>query len=509
MSGRVTDLTARRLDVLLADEQVDGRLPSVVGGVVRDGDAGVAGTAATRPASRVAARADVQYRIGSITKTLVAVLVLQLRDEGLLDLNDRLDAHLPGIALRRPHAARPAGARHRHARRAAGRVVGAHARAARSTSWPPRSTTRAPPFDAGRDASTTRNVAYGAARRGRRPAPRRAVVRRGAGADPGAARDDPHDATCPERAARPGLQRAPLRRHARPRSRRTTPARWRRPGRCGARSRTSRATRRSWPPATTTCCRRRRSTRCAPRSRVPGRRRSASALRARLPAASAAGRACCVGHTGSMPASWPGCSSTRVRVPARWCWPTAPPGCAARGSPVDLLDTLEEREPHAAAGRGRPSARRARRRSRELLGVWHWGNTAYAFAWDGREVVGVRRSVRRRRGAPVRAADDGTLRRHPRLPPRRDAATSYAATTAASATWCARRSSTPATPYDPTAPIPGGHPHELTPSSRCATRLRCLGAAPACTASAVSWAWETVDMLKSGTRRAGVAVRGK
>ncbi len=37
-----------------------------------------------------------QYRIGSITKTLTAVLVMQLRDEGALDLSDRLDLHLPG-----------------------------------------------------------------------------------------------------------------------------------------------------------------------------------------------------------------------------------------------------------------------------------------------------------------------------------------------------------------------------------------------------------------------------
>jgi CubicO group peptidase (beta-lactamase class C family) len=35
-----------------------------------------------------------QYRIGSLTKTFVAVLVLRLRNEGLLSLEDRLDAHL-------------------------------------------------------------------------------------------------------------------------------------------------------------------------------------------------------------------------------------------------------------------------------------------------------------------------------------------------------------------------------------------------------------------------------
>ncbi len=35
-----------------------------------------------------------QFRIGSVTKTLTAVLVLQCRDDGMLDLDDRLDAHL-------------------------------------------------------------------------------------------------------------------------------------------------------------------------------------------------------------------------------------------------------------------------------------------------------------------------------------------------------------------------------------------------------------------------------
>ena len=89
--NEVSDLTARRLQILLARDQVAGRLPSVVGGVVRDGELVWQSSygAATGP--------DVQYRIGSITKTLVAIVVLQLRDEGLLDLNDRLDVHLPGV----------------------------------------------------------------------------------------------------------------------------------------------------------------------------------------------------------------------------------------------------------------------------------------------------------------------------------------------------------------------------------------------------------------------------
>jgi D-alanyl-D-alanine carboxypeptidase len=85
--------TAAALSHRIATAQAEGRAPSLVGAVVRDGElvftAG-RGSVAGRPPD-----ADTQYRIGSITKTLVAVLVLRLRDEGRLDLADRLDAHLP------------------------------------------------------------------------------------------------------------------------------------------------------------------------------------------------------------------------------------------------------------------------------------------------------------------------------------------------------------------------------------------------------------------------------
>ena len=39
-----------------------------------------------------------QYRVGSITKTFTAAAIMQLRDAGKLDLDDRLGEHLPGIA---------------------------------------------------------------------------------------------------------------------------------------------------------------------------------------------------------------------------------------------------------------------------------------------------------------------------------------------------------------------------------------------------------------------------
>jgi CubicO group peptidase (beta-lactamase class C family) len=75
----------------LDDFQARGRLPSVVAGVVRSGElewTGSAGSAPGDPGER-------QYRIGSITKTLVAVAVLRLRDAGLLELDDPIGRFVP------------------------------------------------------------------------------------------------------------------------------------------------------------------------------------------------------------------------------------------------------------------------------------------------------------------------------------------------------------------------------------------------------------------------------
>jgi len=98
--------TERLLLARVARAQRDGRCPSLVAGVVRGG-AGAGGD--DRPyrglawsAGRGAVdepAADVQYRLGSISKTVCAITVLRLRDEGLLDLSDPLEEHLPGTPL--------------------------------------------------------------------------------------------------------------------------------------------------------------------------------------------------------------------------------------------------------------------------------------------------------------------------------------------------------------------------------------------------------------------------
>ncbi|PXX57835.1 CubicO group peptidase (beta-lactamase class C family) [Nocardia tenerifensis] len=90
--------TARALTRRLAVEQAEYRVPSLVAAVVRDGelawwDARGRVDSAARPDT------DTQYRIGSITKTMVGTVVLRLRDEGKLDLSDPLERHIPGTPL--------------------------------------------------------------------------------------------------------------------------------------------------------------------------------------------------------------------------------------------------------------------------------------------------------------------------------------------------------------------------------------------------------------------------
>ena len=83
--------TSRRLLVRTAKAQRESRVPSLLTGVVRDG--GLVWSAARGAVDEP--HADVQYRLGSITKPVTAVAVMRLRDQGLLDLDDPLEKHLP------------------------------------------------------------------------------------------------------------------------------------------------------------------------------------------------------------------------------------------------------------------------------------------------------------------------------------------------------------------------------------------------------------------------------
>ena len=93
--------TARALLARTARAQRTSRVPSLTAGVVRGGGlAWSAGVGAVQDP-----HTDVQHRLGSISKTVTAVAVLRLRDEGLLDLDDPLERHVPGT----PFGARTVG----------------------------------------------------------------------------------------------------------------------------------------------------------------------------------------------------------------------------------------------------------------------------------------------------------------------------------------------------------------------------------------------------------------
>ena len=80
-------MVADNHDAVLASLQAAGRLPSITAAVARGGVPQWRGSLSVDPAAP-AVGVGSSYRIGSITKTLTAVLVLQLRDAGRLALDD-------------------------------------------------------------------------------------------------------------------------------------------------------------------------------------------------------------------------------------------------------------------------------------------------------------------------------------------------------------------------------------------------------------------------------------
>ncbi|MFZ3569359.1 serine hydrolase domain-containing protein [Streptomyces sp. BH097] len=89
--------TRRALLHRVAVAQSEGRAPSLVAAVARDGE--LVWTGSRTSVDGHGPDEHVQYRIGSITKTFTAVLVMRLRDEGLLDLADPLEKHLSGTGV--------------------------------------------------------------------------------------------------------------------------------------------------------------------------------------------------------------------------------------------------------------------------------------------------------------------------------------------------------------------------------------------------------------------------
>ncbi|MDU0314857.1 serine hydrolase domain-containing protein [Phycicoccus sp. M110.8] len=101
MDSTLQDSTRRRLRAIALERQRTGRVPGVAAGVVRRGELlwtdGIGTVDVSAPR---APGPDDQFLVASNTKSFTAVLVMALRDEGRLDLDDRLDEHLPGVTQR-------------------------------------------------------------------------------------------------------------------------------------------------------------------------------------------------------------------------------------------------------------------------------------------------------------------------------------------------------------------------------------------------------------------------
>ncbi|MFI5707897.1 serine hydrolase domain-containing protein [Kribbella sp. NPDC051620] len=92
--------TAAALYAEIAAAQSETRLPTIAAGVLKDGALAWTGSRGQIvDGEALAPGPDVQYRIGSITKTMTAILVMQCRDDGLLALNDAVGKHLSGVAF--------------------------------------------------------------------------------------------------------------------------------------------------------------------------------------------------------------------------------------------------------------------------------------------------------------------------------------------------------------------------------------------------------------------------
>ncbi|MBA3266431.1 MAG: beta-lactamase family protein [Nocardioidaceae bacterium] len=105
--AELTEQSQRALRRMMLERQSKHRVPGLYGAVVRDGELlwglGVGSADIQKPDH--APTEDTQFLIASITKTFTATLVMALRDEGKLDLDDSIDAHIPessqtGVTIR-------------------------------------------------------------------------------------------------------------------------------------------------------------------------------------------------------------------------------------------------------------------------------------------------------------------------------------------------------------------------------------------------------------------------
>jgi hypothetical protein len=161
-----------------------------------------------------------------------------------------------------------------------------------------------------------------------------------------------------------------------------------------------------------------------------------------------------VGHTGSMPGFQASLFVDRPRRTGAVVLANSTTGLLSDSIAPALVELLEESEPSLPkpwrpAGTVPPEVA-------DVAGVWHWGNTGFVFTWSGDEVVvtSLRTGEERDRFRP---AGDGTLvgtsGYHHGETLRVVRSVGGEISHLEVATFVFTR-----TPYDPRAPIPGGHP---------------------------------------------------
>ena len=104
MSDPVEGISAK-LQSTLGAYVKEHRLPGATAGVVHDGVLAWSGSVGFADvATSVVADPSTLHRVASITKTFTATAILQLRDDGLLGLDDPVVAHVPELAAAQPAA---------------------------------------------------------------------------------------------------------------------------------------------------------------------------------------------------------------------------------------------------------------------------------------------------------------------------------------------------------------------------------------------------------------------
>ena len=111
----INEQTERALRRILLERQSRHRVPGLYGAVARNGRPvwGEGIGSADLDAPGVAPDDDSQFLVASNSKTFTAVVIMALRDEGKLDLDDTLDTLVPeteqpGITIRQMLARRRA-----------------------------------------------------------------------------------------------------------------------------------------------------------------------------------------------------------------------------------------------------------------------------------------------------------------------------------------------------------------------------------------------------------------